>query len=114
MSSCCGGDLGVDNALNSVGIRDVARVEELQRAGHLEEDGTVRYVISVPDVHCGACISAIERGLIGPHHHDALASLQRLAYASCHSIAQCTEGLPSSRDAVPLRQARERRMPGLG
>ena len=65
MSSCCGGDLGVDNALNSVGIRDVARVEELQRAGHLEEDGTVRYVISVPDVHCGACISAIERGLNG-------------------------------------------------
>jgi len=65
MSSCCGGDLGVDNALNSAGIRDVARVEELQRAGHPEEDGTVRYVVSVPDVHCGACISAIERGLNG-------------------------------------------------
>jgi len=65
--SCCGGDLGVDNAMCSAGIRDFTRVEELQRAGHREDDGTVRYVLSVPDVHCGACISAIERGLNGLH-----------------------------------------------
>ncbi|GAB4348016.1 MAG: cation-translocating P-type ATPase [Oricola sp.] len=63
--SCCGGDLGVDNAMCSTGLRDFTRVEELQRAGHREDDGTVRYVLSVPDVHCGACISAIERGLNG-------------------------------------------------
>ena len=63
--SCCGGDLGVDNAMCSAGIRDFNRVEELQRAGHAEDDGTVRYVLSVPDIHCGACISAIERGLNG-------------------------------------------------
>ncbi|QKV17500.1 heavy metal translocating P-type ATPase [Oricola thermophila] len=63
--SCCGGDLGVDNALASAGVGDFTRVEELQRAGHIENDGTVRYVLSVPEVHCGACISAIERGLNG-------------------------------------------------
>ncbi|WP_246717390.1 heavy metal translocating P-type ATPase [Oricola nitratireducens] len=63
--SCCGGDLGVDNAMCSTGVRDFTRVEELMRAGHREEDGTVRYVLSVPDIHCGACISAIERGLNG-------------------------------------------------
>jgi len=65
MAGCCGGDLGVDNAMCSTGVRDFTRVEELQRAGHAEDDGTVRYVLSVPDVHCGACISAIERGLNG-------------------------------------------------
>ncbi|MCI5076367.1 heavy metal translocating P-type ATPase [Oricola sp.] len=65
MSSCCGGDLGVDNAVRRTGVGDFARVEELLRAGHPEGDGTVRYVLSVPDIHCGACISAIERGLNG-------------------------------------------------
>jgi P-type Cu2+ transporter len=63
--TCCGGDLGVENAIGQTGVRDFARVEELYRAGHAEADGTVRYVLSVPDIHCGACISAIERGLSG-------------------------------------------------
>ena len=28
-------------------------------------DGTAEYVLNVPDIHCGGCISAIERGLCG-------------------------------------------------
>jgi Cu2+-exporting ATPase len=58
---CCGGDISVDSAVAQTGIRDFARVEELQRAGHMEADGAVRYVLSVPGIHCGGCISAIER-----------------------------------------------------
>ena len=63
--TCCGGDMAAENAVDQSGLRDFARVEELQRAGHAEADGTMRYVLSVPDVHCGQCISTIERGLNG-------------------------------------------------
>ncbi|NDW04790.1 heavy metal translocating P-type ATPase [Jiella pacifica] len=39
------------------------RGEELKHAGRLGVDGTVTYVFSVPAIHCGACIAAIEDAL---------------------------------------------------
>lgn len=40
-----------------------ARAEELLHAGRDMDNGTVQYVFSVPDIHCGQCISTIERKL---------------------------------------------------
>lgn len=61
--SCCGGNIGVECAVETATTGDVARLEETLRAGHLEDDGTVRYVLSVPGIHCGGCMAVIERGL---------------------------------------------------
>ncbi len=40
-----------------------ARVEELRHGARQLADGTVNYVVSVPAIHCGLCISTIEKAL---------------------------------------------------
>ena len=40
-----------------------ARAEELRHSARLLADGSVNYVVSVPAIHCGQCISTIERRL---------------------------------------------------
>lgn len=40
-----------------------ARVEELRHGARSLADGTVNYVVSVPAIHCGQCISTIEKTL---------------------------------------------------
>ncbi|TCD14935.1 heavy metal translocating P-type ATPase [Oricola cellulosilytica] len=62
---CCGADIAVDGVVDAASTGDFARIEEVLRSGHREDDGSVRYVLSAPDIHCGQCISAIERGLSG-------------------------------------------------
>jgi len=65
--TCCGGNIAADGAESAKAAHDFARAEELLHAGRSRDDGTVEYVFSVPDIHCGACISSIEH-TIGPMH----------------------------------------------
>lgn len=65
--SCCGGSIIADGAANAKQAHDFARTEELLHAGRDRDDGLTEYVFSVPDIHCGACISAIERALKPMH-----------------------------------------------
>ncbi len=41
------------------------KYEAFLHAGHENEDGSVRYSISIPGVHCGACIASVESALAG-------------------------------------------------
>ncbi|WP_306121004.1 MULTISPECIES: heavy metal translocating P-type ATPase [unclassified Roseitalea] len=65
--TCCGGTIAADCATDASRTGGFARAEELLHAGRERADGTVEYVFSVPDIHCGACISAIERALKPMH-----------------------------------------------
>ncbi len=61
--NCCGAGLAAESTNNSKDIALWQRDEELRRSGRVMPDGSAEYVFSVPDIHCGACISAIEDGL---------------------------------------------------
>ena len=61
--TCCGGTIAADCAAGSGERASFARAEEYLHAGRERDDGTVQYVFSVPDIHCGACIASIERTL---------------------------------------------------
>ena len=63
--SCCGGGLAADLASETNDPARLLQAEELAHAGRAQDDGTVQYVFSVPDVSCGRCISTIERALSG-------------------------------------------------
>lgn len=60
--SCCGGG---DFATTAVDCRadDTIRREVFAHAGHALPNGDVKFVFSVPTIHCGACISTIEHAL---------------------------------------------------
>lgn len=60
--SCCSPSLELAESDDRALTTDV-RGEALRHAGRLAEDGTATYVFSVPSVHCGACIAAIEGAL---------------------------------------------------
>lgn len=59
--TCCDGQHALD--LADPNFKDAQQRQELEHAGHLNDDGTIAYVFSVPTVHCGGCISTIERTL---------------------------------------------------
>ncbi|MEP0510043.1 MAG: heavy metal-associated domain-containing protein, partial [Aurantimonas coralicida] len=61
--SCCGTAFTLPADLNDVAVPVDPRTEELRHAGRQAPDGTVTYVLSVPGIRCGACLSAIETGL---------------------------------------------------
>ncbi len=61
--SCCGGALATSLALETVDPASALRAEELMRSGRANQDGTVQYVFSVPDISCGRCITTIETAL---------------------------------------------------
>jgi Cu2+-exporting ATPase len=64
--SCCGSPSIAENAIaGSRAAMQKAREEELRHYGARQGDGSVRYIFSVPSIHCGACISAIEREMAG-------------------------------------------------
>jgi P-type Cu2+ transporter len=59
--SCCVGNLAETYAANDI---DVQRIEEIKAGGQRLANGAMVYGMSVPAIHCGACVSAIERALI--------------------------------------------------
>ncbi|WP_370195672.1 heavy metal translocating P-type ATPase [Aurantimonas coralicida] len=61
--SCCGTAFTLPADLSDVAGPVDARTEELRHAGRQAPDGTVTYVLSVPGIRCGACLSAIETAL---------------------------------------------------
>ncbi len=58
--SCCVGNLAETCAVNSL---DMQRLEEIKAEGKRLSDGSMLYSMAVPAVHCGACVSLIERSL---------------------------------------------------
>ena len=61
--SCCAGPIVGDAASANAEASLFQRVSELRASGRRMPDGTVQYIMSVPGVHCGACITAIENAL---------------------------------------------------
>jgi Cu2+-exporting ATPase len=61
--SCCVGPLPVILADEIERGKFNARVEELRHGAQTLADGTVNYVVSVPGIYCGLCISTIEKTL---------------------------------------------------
>jgi Cu2+-exporting ATPase len=61
--NCCGSGLAAEFSRNTGDLSQVALDEEMTRAGRELPDATAEYVLNVPGIHCGACISTIERGL---------------------------------------------------
>jgi len=58
--SCCAPSAGI---LPNAGLAEQARDEEIRRGGRRNPDGTVHYSLSVPPIHCGQCMAAIERSV---------------------------------------------------
>lgn len=58
--SCCAANLAEAHAAADT---DMRRSEEIQAGGRLLADGSRTFSMSVPAIHCGACISRIERTL---------------------------------------------------
>jgi len=61
--SCCGTAFTLPADPSDVAVPVDARTEELRHAGRQAPDGTVTYLLSVPGIRCGACLSTIETGL---------------------------------------------------
>jgi Cu2+-exporting ATPase len=94
--SCCVGNLAETCAVSNL---DMQRLEEIKAEGKRLSDGAMLYSMAVPAVHCGACVSLIERSLaavpgvksarvnltlrslmitLAPDHADPAASVQKL------------------------------------
>ena len=62
--TCCGGNIAPEQvAGTSRELTRIARAEELSRQGVVQPDGSVHFTLSSPSIHCGGCISTIERNL---------------------------------------------------
>ena len=61
--SCCAGSLPAQLAEHAEAQSDLLRLEEAKQSATHLSDGSTLLRLSVPDVHCGACISTIERKL---------------------------------------------------
>ncbi|MEP2946761.1 MAG: heavy metal translocating P-type ATPase [Lentilitoribacter sp.] len=59
--SCCAGDIAEE--LGTQDYRETSRREEYLHSGHELANGDTKYVFSVANVHCGACINIIEKQL---------------------------------------------------
>ncbi|WP_425403553.1 cation-translocating P-type ATPase [Hwanghaeella sp.] len=57
--SCCAGGTSV----SALGTTDIPSRDAVLHSSQSLDDGTVRTVLAVPDVHCGACIRKVEGAL---------------------------------------------------
>ena len=62
--SCCAGPIVVDLAQETSLAHDRQRLSELESSAKHLQDGSVLYTLSVPSIHCGQCISTIEKKTI--------------------------------------------------
>jgi Cu2+-exporting ATPase len=62
--NCCVSGMAGELAERQGEVSEWVLNEELSRTGRTLPDGTTEYVLSVPGIHCGACISAIEPELM--------------------------------------------------
>ena len=80
--TCCGGDMAAQ-AARSDGDGIAAAAEALLHAGRTMPDGSVQYVVSSADIHCGQCIIAIEkrfRTMAGVRNARVNLSLRRITF----------------------------------
>lgn len=61
--TCCAGPIATEIAQDVSRSQRILRVEEIQKAAKPLQDGAMLYVLSVPSIHCGQCITTIERKL---------------------------------------------------
>ena len=61
--SCCAGPIVGDLAQATSDAQDAQRTKELEATARHLQDGSVLYTISVPSIHCGQCITSIEKKL---------------------------------------------------
>ncbi|MEM8750532.1 MAG: heavy metal translocating P-type ATPase [Pseudomonadota bacterium] len=75
--TCCDGHTATQTALSS-SAETTGRLaeEELRAVSTILDDGLLNTVLVVPDMHCGGCISSIERAIIAlPQVHKVRANL---------------------------------------
>lgn len=63
--SCCAGPVAAGIAQATTSAARIALREELQNGASKLANGREAYTLSVPSIHCGNCVSAIERKLAG-------------------------------------------------
>lgn len=61
--SCCVGAIAIELARETTEANDRLRIADLARSSKTLQDGSVLYILSVPTIHCGQCITTIERKL---------------------------------------------------
>lgn len=61
--TCCAGPIVADVALSQQGLERISLLENLKANQRQISDGSAVYILSVPAIHCGNCISTIERAL---------------------------------------------------
>lgn len=61
--SCCAGSLPAQLAAEQILNKENQLVQELRAQSRLLTDGSALYTVSIPAIHCGQCISTIERRL---------------------------------------------------
>jgi Cu2+-exporting ATPase len=59
--TCCTGTIVADYALSQPDTERIALLDDLAANGRLLPDGHTVYILSAPAIHCGNCISTIER-----------------------------------------------------
>lgn len=81
--TCCAGPVATEIAQDISLAIDQQRIHDLQHSAKALQDGTMLYTLSVPSIHCGQCITTIERnlgGLVGVVSVRANLSLRRVTF----------------------------------
>ena len=74
--SCCVASIASELAHETTQAHERQRVADLESSSKLLQDGSKLYTLSVPSIHCGLCISTIEKKLLArPEVRSARANL---------------------------------------
>ena len=75
--SCCTGSIASELASDVTRRHQEQLVRDLKANAKILQDGTRLYALSVPSIHCGQCISTIERKLLS--HHEVKSARANLS-----------------------------------